>query len=464
MYAFLPFQMLILLFSDANAVQQGFEAEFFVFACPENCNGRGKCQSELGVCTCDEHYSGPSCDHQTCLANQCSGHGTCTLDSEIYSCHCNEGYYGDICNIPDVSNPSDTSNLLHWKLLTSSRFSPRANHNMVYVNEVNKIFIFNGNDLNNISNDFFNFDIRSNKWTVIPGGNPNPRYGAAADELSFGFIYYGGWKSSENLMISNELHMYNDVFLQWLQPKPMCEPSRCSNPPGLVYHTLTTIDDATIYVIGGITEKFLFNEFLYKYNIRDNVWIKIVPKNYIGMNSLRFGHTTVYDKSLNCMIVFGGFVPQTLRLSFVDDSLLMFDLTREIWLHVKSSNSDLSPVGRAFHSASFINDHNVMVVYGGTVDVKTTNSNESCITDAIWLYNTCNQVWSPVSREEYNNNNVLPRFGHSSVIISYQLLVSGGYNGKVLDDVRLIKFPSNESEFQVIFIQISFYKRCFLYI
>lgn len=440
--------MLIMLFSDSNFVQQGFDAEFFVFSCPQNCNNRGSCANSLDVCDCDKMYTGKYCERETCLSNLCNGEGNCVLQEDIYHCHCNQGYSGDDCSFQSSLNGSTLTSSLQWNYVSIAQFGQRTGHNMVYVEEVNKLFIFNGHDLNNVSSDLIEFDILSNKWTTKNDGNPYPRYNAGADDVPFGFACYGGWVSYKNLTVSNKLIVYNAILSLWSQPNPKCQNLRCSNPPGLVYHTLTSIDDSILYIVGGVTKFFDVNEVIYKYDILQNVWTEVMPRNYIGIDIFRFGHSTVYDKRTNSLLVYGGFVPQTMRLSIIDDNILMFDLHRALWIKIKQSSNYVWPTGRAFHSASIHNDY--MIVFGGTTGNRVWTENENCITNSVWLNKAGTQNWKSLNLSQSGCQNFLSRFGHVNAMIGENLLISGGYNGRVLDDVCFFKLPATEFEYNVL--------------
>ena len=63
--------------------------------CPSpDCDGHGQCVNDQ--CFCNEGWSGPNCDEQSC-PHDCCGHGTC--DGASGTCTCNDGYAGpDCCN------------------------------------------------------------------------------------------------------------------------------------------------------------------------------------------------------------------------------------------------------------------------------------------------------------------------------------------------------------------------------
>ena len=77
-----------------------------------NCSGRGHCRnnfminSELFTCICDNGYKGRFCGNIDCSANNCNENGICVDDISLPSCNCNLGFTGRECeiNIDDCSS------------------------------------------------------------------------------------------------------------------------------------------------------------------------------------------------------------------------------------------------------------------------------------------------------------------------------------------------------------------------
>ncbi len=83
------------------------------------CSGNGTCDDSSGaaICTCDEGYSGERCAEcapgyhdegdvcvadEVCLANTCSGHGICDDTTGVAICTCDVGYVGAHCETCDM--------------------------------------------------------------------------------------------------------------------------------------------------------------------------------------------------------------------------------------------------------------------------------------------------------------------------------------------------------------------------
>ena len=91
-----------------------------------SCSGHGTCDDTTGivVCSCEEGYGGDYCEScaggyhdeggvcvqdETCMANSCSGHGTCDDNTGVVVCVCDVWYRGEYCEISvvDVLTPHD---------------------------------------------------------------------------------------------------------------------------------------------------------------------------------------------------------------------------------------------------------------------------------------------------------------------------------------------------------------------
>jgi len=58
------------------------------------CSGRGKCDPSTGMCKCQDETAGLGCEKEGCL-KQCSGHGTC--DTHKGKCKCSGKFSGEAC-------------------------------------------------------------------------------------------------------------------------------------------------------------------------------------------------------------------------------------------------------------------------------------------------------------------------------------------------------------------------------
>ena len=68
-------------------------------SCDAECSGHGSCMDE--ICECDEGWWGEKCSTRGCpgVGTSCSYHGTC--NSALQECTCTPGWTGKDCNEPD---------------------------------------------------------------------------------------------------------------------------------------------------------------------------------------------------------------------------------------------------------------------------------------------------------------------------------------------------------------------------
>ena len=74
-----------------------------------DCSGNGKCVNNFDIlaesrytCSCNSGYKGVMCEDIDCAANNCSGHGKCwagASNDSSPSCNCSAGFTGRVCEI-----------------------------------------------------------------------------------------------------------------------------------------------------------------------------------------------------------------------------------------------------------------------------------------------------------------------------------------------------------------------------
>ena len=86
---------------------------------PDKCGEHGECDTNTGLCACEEGFSGAECD-RTCDENTCGTHGQCVanplMNDIAFSCTCDADHYGSDCEHTcpkasvDPSEPPQTCN------------------------------------------------------------------------------------------------------------------------------------------------------------------------------------------------------------------------------------------------------------------------------------------------------------------------------------------------------------------
>ncbi|XP_046588912.1 multiple epidermal growth factor-like domains protein 8 isoform X1 [Neodiprion lecontei] len=161
--------MLILLYSDTNYVLNGFQAEFSVTNCPNNCTGHGVCLQN--TCVCESEWGGKDCSRALC-PDKCGG-GVCKRGR----CLCHSGYSGQSCSL---DRRDAVGNRWHWLSHSEGGMTPRAAHTAVYVNETDALYVFGGYDLNHILGNLEVYRFSNSQWEdeygVVLEGASSPDY------------------------------------------------------------------------------------------------------------------------------------------------------------------------------------------------------------------------------------------------------------------------------------------------
>ncbi|PSN57394.1 Multiple epidermal growth factor-like domains protein 8 [Blattella germanica] len=150
--------MLILLYSDTNYVLDGFEAEFFITNCPNNCSDHGMC-SPLHVCYCEGTWGGRDCGLELCPEG--CGKEFRRGECKMHRCQCGPGYSGQACSL---HRADQTGNKWHWLSHSEGGLTPRAAHTAVYLRETDSLFVFGGYNLNNVLGDLEVYRFSSSHW------------------------------------------------------------------------------------------------------------------------------------------------------------------------------------------------------------------------------------------------------------------------------------------------------------
>ncbi|CAM9790311.1 unnamed protein product [Ectocarpus sp. 4 AP-2014] len=131
----------------------------------------------------------------------------------------------------------------------------------------------------------------------------------------------------------------------------------------------------------------------------------------------RWGHTATMI-SESTMMVLGGQADDDAHQATLGD-LYKFDFATESWS--RPVNCDSIP--RAWHSASFIKDKNLLVIFGGE---RTVDGCPECLDDIMVLDTDIDLLYPPA----ISGKCPTARSGHSAAIIGTDLVVFGGVRGR----------------------------------
>ncbi|XP_058056317.1 multiple epidermal growth factor-like domains protein 8 [Anopheles bellator] len=495
--------MLILLYSDTNYVLEGFRAEFSVTNCRNNCTEHGQCVDH--VCQCDSGWVGSDCGIEAC-PNACGSvtGGVCIKDR----CRCAKNYAGQSCSLR-LDDPAPKR--WHWLSGTRNGLPPRAAHSAVYHERSDALYVFGGYNLNEVLDGLCVFRFETNQWedewgvrldlgdtgslgaddeerlrralileeeserlglvgkepnfltsvlytladnrsglfseAFVNGSRPAGRYGHAAASVPDGFVLFGGKLASG--MLANDLWLYNVSHAGGTWSERALQSS--VRPPALTRHTLTLAGDF-LYVFGGAMEDGDFSSKLYRIRvsgadgIRDQ-WEEVIPRGGKSLDVRMVAHTTVYQRSTNSLIVYGGMLANVARFSRLSDRMFAFQLDHRHWAELLYPRTALhdgyAPRERAFHTTTVVG--NYLLVFGGYSHKH--NKEEICYDNQMYLYHLgCHSWINPevlgASGQRFRYPKRQGVFAHGAAVRhGHTLLVVGGYHGNVNGDLLAFTLP-----------------------
>ncbi|KAG7161272.1 Multiple epidermal growth factor-like domains protein 8-like [Homarus americanus] len=467
--------------------------------CPENCgmaHSRGHCSKPSPYCLCNEGYFGDGCS----LGSLDSEGGTWhwlwrggpplndrTSHASVYLPHLDRLYVfggynlnnvlGDLLIYDigtsvwvNVSDPASQSRLSHR--LTSQRVArPKVMTEQHITNSSllrNLTFSVNSNNTVSVKLKSLLGDAQRLRRMIRPSEEmnhtpashnmravtPAPRYGHVMEKYDQHFVLFGGRLSSGE--VSNELWLYNTTMDEWrlLEGKEESVSDETSAkddnvPPGLMYATLTLVDNSWLYLFGGSLEHGEFSNCMYRMNLEgDRIWKKVIVRGGNELEVRVIGHSTVFHVPSRSLLVYGGIRVDIARFSKLSDRLLVFDIDQHYWSQIhypKSHNNPLHhvPLERAFHSAVIAG--NYMVIFGGYMHKH--KEEETCYDKKIYLYHLGCHVWMSHQLTPTGQAGKYPKlqgvYGHSVFLRGGNtMVVVGGFHGTVNGHVLAYVLPS----------------------
>lgn len=247
-------------------------------------------------------------------------------------------------------------------------------------------------------------------------------------------LLFGGNLGNTNF--SSEFWLYNISQHSW----KLFGSNLTTMTPTQLHAAATVVSNREnyLYIYGGqkqIGNETYLSSSIYRFNWKTFYWEYVAYNpGSVSLNVLqRAGHSMVFDKVGEALVVFGGFYLEG-RNKTVKRSrhLLLFNLQSRLWTEISSSNI---PKPLSFHSANILGDY--MVIVGG--NVHNHKSDESCYNNLMFFYNLrCNTWYQPSIQSSFPNG----RFAHAASVANDTLLfIHGGYNGLVLNDLYVYKAP-----------------------
>ncbi|KAJ3283342.1 hypothetical protein HDU79_009161 [Rhizoclosmatium sp. JEL0117] len=367
--------------SDQAVVRKGFLAVFnFVPAnilcqSDRDCNGAGSCLR--GQCSCDSTHSGAFC--QLSIANY-------------------------------------------------TQFFSRELHSAVYDPTRDIMLVTSGHTLQQFSqllNDVLIYNFTSKLWTQRqpPIGTmaPAERFCHTTFMMNGTMYLYGGVTNAED---SDMLWKYNIDQNTWNVIQTLGE-----YPPmfeGAAYVFVNNPGQPMLYVFGGyvpLAQSFELSRMLFVLDLTTFAW-KILPNSPFPT----WGPTGVYHKATNSLYFTGGY-------RFAESPIqptLQYQIDSAMWYNNPSQPYELS----MSYAQSFVSpqDSDTMIVWGGYPTTLKANSDNGipCFSQQFQLYNLACQTWSYI---DVPSDLFVRRKGHSLIVRKNQIVVYGGMNGYLLNDM-----------------------------
>lgn len=178
----------------------------------------------------------------------------------------------------------------------------------------------------------------------------------------------------------------------------------------------------------------------------DDQWEEVHARGGKSLDVRLVAHSTIYHKTSNSLVVYGGVVVNVARFSKLSDRIYAFHLKDLYWTEIHYPRMQLReayiPRERAFHTATVIG--NYMVVFGGYTH--RHNKEEICYDNQMYLYHLRCHTWVNTDVLGMNPKQRYPKtqgvFAHSAAVRNDNtLLIVGGYHGNVNADLLAYTLP-----------------------
>ena len=226
-------------------------------------------------------------------------------------------------NAFDQTARSD-SGMFSNSLLSSSSPSARSLHASAVWRD--QMFIFGGYDGTSRRNDFYSFHFKHKMWTRI-------------DER----VGHSPLQGDSNANANDAQHLFPNIIHGQVHGQP---PSPRDRHSAVVYGN-------GFYVFGGFDGHARVND-LYKYDIDENVWSRIIPSTMsTGIPTPRHSHSAVVYQ--NAMYIFGGYDGS------YSCNVYKYDFLNNVWTSVNT----VGRIPRARYRATCVVFNDTMIIHGG---------------------------------------------------------------------------------------------------
>lgn len=438
--------------SDTAQTMPGFYMTYSIDSCPLDCSHRGECDYFTLECRCDQGYYGDACQYQNC-PNNCTSIEQGVCEQEKF-CSCKEGFHGIDCSF------KTTEQVWMSVLSSETKISPRAFHRAIAIDGIMWIIGGKTSALSSNSAGHFNkrispvvtgFNLTSRKWTDFrldgtTGIDHLAELTGHSISLNGSKIFiYGGMAMNNSILNSltifdTETHALTSLAHNKRLKTPEEE---FSLPLALVGHSAIIVDEH-MYIFLGYNPLYGYINVVQKYKISDGSW-SLANRRGSSITGC-IGHTTTYDPVDKLIYLYGGHHTRQLP------SLHSFDPKTESWTLLEAG-----PSPRYYHSSVILDRH--LVILGGN-SYNTSHQSDQCFQQTYLSYDlsctknpnsqrelnqttaqsTCRgKCWHSISTSEQG---LLKRHGHTVISNKNELVLFGGFNGLLLNDVEILTVNS----------------------
>lgn len=269
------------------------------------------------------------------------------------------------------------------------------------------MFIIGGYDGNTRVNDFFRYDFRTKRWSMVPissGEPPSPRDRHTAVVHKDSFYVFGGFDGTSRV---NDFHQYSFLRQSW-----GCVAPSHGTPPSPRHSHATVVYKNSMFCFGGYDGSYQ-NDF-HEFDFEKTTWSMVTTTGETPR--ARYRASCVVTGSRMCL--FGGHDG-----SHHLNDVHLFDLEACSW----STLAVAGPPPKARDSHVAVAHGKSMYVFGGSTGSAMNDFHEL-------HFEAC--TWRPVQQERVParagaaGQTPGKRFCHVAVVYQDSLFVFGGYDGE----------------------------------
>jgi N-acetylneuraminic acid mutarotase len=246
-----------------------------------------------------------------------------------------------------------------WTDLSPSMPLPsgRSGHSMAYDSSTGLVIMFGGGALENIFNDTWAYDPKTNTWTNLDPSGPLPEargtHSMVYDPSTNRVIMFGGSGYRDNMdVFLNDTWAYDPTTNRWTELNPSGPLPEARATQSMVYDPTTR----RVIMFGGMSANGDLFDDTWAYDLASDRWTKIDPSGTVPEG--RASQSMVYDSSAGRVLMFGG----ASRSGYLND-IWAYDPSTATWTELNPSGT--LPVGRMSHAMAFDSSTGRVLMFGG---------------------------------------------------------------------------------------------------